>query len=370
MYQEPSQDAPPITLEYFKSLMGPYGLYQHATLHEPNLAEGYCTDDNARAVQVLLHLKHLQAADVAIIDFLLERCWQFLQQAQTPDGHFWNFRDAAGQWLKHGRTGDMIARVVRALVTVLTHDTHTTRQKQAAIMLDRLLPQVTTLNAPRSWAEVVIALSALPARYHDRYTSAALTKTGMNFLETLWHQHATDQWPWFEDQLTYANAILPHGILKGAAQEKTILEKSTRFLVETTIRNTLFTPVGNHGWYTKGGVFPLYDQQPIEAATMTDFFVDYMHVFPQSFTFETLAAPYLWFFGANTQNAAMVNVSIGACCDGLNIPGRNLNCGAESLLAYLWAEIRMRQALPAIQRYAWAKQKELLSKMAGAKFPT
>jgi hypothetical protein len=45
-----------------------------------------------------------------------------------------------------------------------------------------------------------------------------------------------------------------------------------------------------------------------------------------------------WFHGRNSLKQPLVDARSGACCDGLQASGVNCNQGAESTLAYLWAE--------------------------------
>src|SRR5689334_10913410 len=54
-------------LRHFASLMGPHGLYQHATPEGPILSQGYCVDDNARAVSMLIRLKNVAGPEVEIL---------------------------------------------------------------------------------------------------------------------------------------------------------------------------------------------------------------------------------------------------------------------------------------------------------------
>ena len=46
-----------------------------------------------------------------------------------------------------------------------------------------------------------------------------------------------------------------------------------------------------------------------------------------------------WFHGRNSLQRPLADVRCGACYDGLQASGVNRNQGAESTLAYLWAEI-------------------------------
>ena len=52
------------------------------------------------------------------------------------------------------------------------------------------------------------------------------------------------------------------------------------------------------------------------------------------------AGAHAWFHGENSLSQPLVDVRCGACCDGLQASGVNRNQGAESTLAYLWAELR------------------------------
>ena len=47
----------------------------------------------------------------------------------------------------------------------------------------------------------------------------------------------------------------------------------------------------------------------------------------------------LGFTGENSLRQPLVDVRVGACCDGLQRTGVNRNQGAESTLAYLWVEL-------------------------------
>ncbi len=46
-----------------------------------------------------------------------------------------------------------------------------------------------------------------------------------------------------------------------------------------------------------------------------------------------------WFHGQNSLHQPLVDVHCGSCYDGLQRSGVNRNQGAESTLAYLWAEL-------------------------------
>lgn len=354
-------------LKHWRALMGPLGLYQHATGTEPLLTAGYCTDDNARAVSFLIRLRPLLAEEERkTVETFLERCWRFVVEAEQPSGQYFNFRTAGGEWLSTPESDDMYARLVRMLMLVLVRDISSERRAAAAAMWDRLGRRIARLTAIRGWAEALVGLTETGA---FSYAGSLTTELGERLFRQ-WQQQATKDWPWFEPMMTYANALLPHAVLRlwqsGQTQVENVLHQSARFLLATTMRGDMFVPVGNRGWYRHGAAQPaLYDQQPIEAGTMSDFLLDYQRAYPDRVTKEMVAAPYLWFFGHNSRGVTLADPERGTCFDGLHADRMNQNCGAESLLAYLWAEVRIRESLPELADYAFKRRDELLAEIKG-----
>lgn len=336
-------------------MLGPYGLYQHATLRQPLLSEGYCSDDNSRAITTLLHLRpHLTPEGQAEADAVIDRAWRFVLEAEkAPVGHQ-NFRGADGRWLPYPYSEDTDARLIRTCTTTLQLDPNSVRQKTARDLLPALLKRAETFTAPRAIAETTLAVSTFPANFPH----------GRQALVTAWQTNSTADWPWFEDKLTYANALLPHALiallhlLQADHGLHDILKTSTDFLLKTTMENDMFIPIGSQGWYPKGGQPSRDNQQPIEASTTFDFLLDYHHEV-EPLPLPTIAAPYLWLYGKNTHHFSLVDAKHGACRDGLRASVSNLNCGAESLLAYLFSEARLLEAPVDIQNYIQQEKQRL-----------
>lgn len=341
-------------LAHLRTMLGPYGLYQHATVHSPLLSEGYCSDDNSRAITTLLHLRpHLTPEGQAEADAAIDQCWKFIQAAsQAPAGQQ-NFLSADNRWLSYPYSEDTDARLIRACTTTLQLDQNFARQKNAHDLLQALLKRAETFTALRAIAETTLATSTLPAKFQH----------GRQALVAAWQTNSSADWPWFEDKLAYANALLPHAILallrsEDAQNLRDILKASTAFLILATTENDMFTPIGSEGWYPKGGKPSRDNQQPIETSTTFDFLLDY-HQETESLPLSTIAAPYLWLYGKNTHRFSLVDAEHGACRDGLRASGPNLNCGAESLLAYLFSEARLREAPTDIQNYIQQEKQRL-----------
>ena len=344
-------------LAHFTAMMGPFGLYQHATIREPLLREGYCVDDNARAVIVLSRLLPIVSSeDTAMAKDLLLRCWKFVCESEIEPGRYHNFRTSEGVWLQTDESEDMYARLIRMLAEVLRNDQVSELHSQAKNMLPPLLARASSMQAPRFWAECMIALADIPDDTGLSDHREPLLKQGREVLGRLWEANASPDWMWFEERMTYANALLPHGLMAfGTHAEdlelEDILHKSAEFLIQTTIQNGIFIPIGSNGWYPKGGTPSRDNQQAIEAGTMFDFLLAYHGAFPDRVDSNAVAAPYLWFFGHNTNSVVMADESTGACLDGLFLHGPNPNYGAESMLAYQYAELLFQNAPLPIRQY-------------------
>src|SRR5690606_17276981 len=92
-------------------------------------------------------------------------------------------------------------------------------------------------------------------------------------LTAAWQQTRGAGWAWFEDVLTYDNALLPYALLRayrltGDRRQRQAGLDSLTFLAEATFRDDVFWPVGNDGWWRRGGRPAEFAQQPLEAAGM------------------------------------------------------------------------------------------------------
>lgn len=364
-----------MVLTHFKALLGPLGIYQHARGRQPRLEEGYCTDDNARALQFLTELIAARQAEgdlQAEVTIAAQHCWQFVIDAQAPNGRFRNFRDVHGRWLDADGSEETQAHTLRALASVVKHTKNEHQRQAARVMMERLLPHVLTFQYARSVAEAAIGLADMAIED----VSAAVLRHCQRRLLTAWDETADASWHWFESQLTYANALLPHGVLmtmvalgdRSEQRAQDVLETSARFLVQATIREAVFHPIGNDDWYDRGGARARFDQQPIEAHTMFDFLLSLAS--ERSVPVETVAAPYLWFLGHNSEGLAVADGRTGACGDGLRRKHVNENCGAESTMAYLRSELLLERAAAAVRQGVARQRQQLPHAWARAESPT
>ena len=105
--------------------------------------------------------------------------------------------------------------------------------------------------------------------------------------------------------------------------------------------NNIFVPIGNNGWYKKGGVRAIYDQQSVEASCMAETAIAAFRVTGNR-DFRTAAQTiFAWFLGKNTKSLWVYNPQTGGCYDGITPDGLNLNQGAEATVSYLLARLNM-----------------------------
>jgi len=116
-----------------------------------------------------------------------------------------------------------------------------------------------------------------------------------------------------------------------------VAEASLQFLGRTETIDGSFAPIGNRGWYVKGGTRALYDQQPIEPGAMIEAATIAYKLNRSKLYEEILRQALGWFFGLNTKSVKLYDESTGACYDGITPKGLNENQGAESTLAFLLA---------------------------------
>jgi hypothetical protein len=111
--------------------------------------------------------------------------------------------------------------------------------------------------------------------------------------------------------------------------------KSLKWLLSIQTENEHFVPIGNAGWYKKGGTKARFDQQPIEANAMIEACVEAFNVTRDKMWIDNAVMCFNWFLGHNDLNMPLYDPKTGGCRDGLMADGINQNEGAESSLAWL-----------------------------------
>ena len=333
---------PPITLDFIRALTDDTGMLQHSKFITPKRTDGYTTDDNARALIALT--KYQQTYRAENVDRLLDTYLSFLLLMQENNGKMHNLLSYDQRFIDDEGSGDCMGRTLWSCGYVVESNLSLERRLLAKEIFDKLLPWTVKFNSPRSVAFAVMGLARYQNAFREDPNPAENIQLLVEKLLRNYEAHRSQRWRWFEPYITYSNARLPQALLEAnkitphQKYLKTALE-SLDFLLEVQTINNVFVPIGNHGWYEKDGMRAEYDQQPVEAAAMTEAILSAYSATSQSSYWEAAKRVFNWFFGENTLKTAVYNADIGGCYDGITSQGLNLNMGAESLVCYLSARL-------------------------------
>lgn len=333
-----------IALDHLDRMTDSTGMIQHAIYNIPRRESGYTTDDNARALRLCTRLWCQRPEDR-----MLSRVTGYLsllEYARRPGGGFHNLLNYQRQWLDTDSDGDCQGQAVRALAEVFGSSLPDDYRVLARELIERVLPTLSELRSIRAQAYVILAWGHLSAAGVEEVKP--LEKVACSAAQRLmecFHRSQRPEWPWFESRMTYANAVLPHALFIAARCWSNevflnIARTSFAFLDRETTIESVFWPVGNDGWYSRGEDKAPYDQQPVEAATMADAALSAYRLLGNEEYLAVFRRARDWFNGKNSLGRTLVDVRSGGCCDGLQRFGVNRNQGAESTLAYLWTEVR------------------------------
>ena len=331
---------PEIDLRQMLRLTDDTGIFQHATHLLPDPNHGYCTDDNARALIAAVYHAELRGYDEHAVP--LQRYLAFVAYAYNPDnGRFRNFMSYDRRWLEQAGSEDSHGRAIWALGVTVRHAPSQPVEEFADQLLRKGLGAVRDqLHHARPWAFALLGLDAyMQVKASDE--GRALRDDLAERLMRHWQAHADDDWPWWEDVLTWGNARLPHALLTaGDTMGRDDMVEAGRRALEwclnvQTAEDGHLSIVGNHGWYERGGEMARFDQQPLEACAFVDACLAAARITGDTTWTRRAWQCFRWFHGENDLKAPLYDPETGGCCDGLMPNGANQNQGAESSLAYL-----------------------------------
>lgn len=338
---------PKFSLTHVLRLTDDTGIVQHAKYGIPNLKEGYCLDDNARALIMALMAYQRSRSKEAFE--LLPIYLSYIHYMQTEDGNFRNFLSFSRQYLDEIGSEDSFGRTIWALGYLIGCAANNSYKEFALELLKKSYPHFKSLVHLRGMANTIIGISLYLKVFpgDDEMLNEMQRLTGP--LVDAYENNQTDDWQWFEEKMTYDNAILPLALLHsceitGNEKVKQVALKTMEFLDQLTLSNGYLSPVGNDGWHYRGGVFPAFDQQAIETTAMVMMHFQAYTIYRKPKFIEKMFLCYKWFLGENTLRAPLYDHETKGCCDGLLPTGINRNQGAESTLAYLISHLTVLKA--------------------------
>jgi glycosyltransferase involved in cell wall biosynthesis len=351
-------EVPKLKLDHLKRMTDGTGMLQHSVFSVPNYNEGYTTDDNARALIVTVQLEHVQGLSGPEVDEhllstgqeLSRRYLAFLWHAFNPEHkRFRNFMAYNRTWLEEVGSEDSHGRTLWALGTVLNQSTDEGLRGMAGRLFDSAIPSALNFTSPRAWAFTILGTERYLGRYPgDRAVLAVQEALAKNIIE-LYHKNSSDDWPWFEDKVTYCNPAIPQALIRygRAAGDEEAVEigmVSLEWLVRLQqSEHGWIMPIGSMGFYRRNGDIAYFDQQPVEVYSLISACLDAYRTSKDITWYNSANQAFEWFFGRNAVGMSVYDSETGGCRDGLQIDRLNENQGAESTLSFLQSLLELRQ---------------------------
>ncbi|MFC2171284.1 glycosyltransferase family 4 protein [Acidobacteriota bacterium] len=334
------EELPEPNLRHLRRMTDETGILQHAIYSTPNRREGYCTDDNARAlIAVSMYHALSQAEDILP---LVHIYLAFLHDAfNAGTGRFRNFMSYDRRWLDDAGSEDSHGRAMWGLGEAVRHAPDEAVRDMATRLFMEGLNASKTFGSPRALAFVLIGLHAYLESYGGDATVRRLRVTLAERIHKSFEKNATEDWPWCEDTLTYSNAKLLQALLLSGQwiPDPTMRETGIRglrwVLEQQTAPEGHISLFGNEKPFSRDGQRASFDQQPVEMLGLIGACAEAYRSTGEREWLHHAERCLRWFLGDNDIGTALYDYRTGGCCDGLQPHGPNRNQGAESTLAWL-----------------------------------
>ncbi len=333
--------------DHLLTLADDVGIVQHAHGIIPNRSSGYCVDDVARLAVVSLALA--ERGDEQLWTSNLYRALAFLQAAADYSGGMHNFMGYDRRWLDEPHHGDHVGRSIWALGDILATAWIPAVVRPARDLLDRLVGSLGDDVSLRTAAYAVLGLSRLDA---DRLEPAAHRRLErlVEQLAEAYERTASEDWCWFEDELSYDNARLSQALLIGgnALGRPELAElglDSLRWLGDECELDENGLRLPGHLGRRRGEPAPGGgDEQPLDAAALVEAELSAFAVTHDAEHGVRAIRAFEWFLGRNRLEKPLYDFATGGCSDGLGHDALNDNEGAESTLAFHHAALLLDAA--------------------------
>ena len=349
-------DLPEIDLEHLRLMTDDTGMLQHGSYNVPRYDDGYCVDDNARALLLMAMVEDSRSEETRAVRELATRYLAFLSHAYNAQrGRFRNFMSYSRRFSEECGSEDSHGRALWALGAVVARSHDRGRQRLGTDLFRAALPAVAAFTSPRAWASALLGIDQYLRAFDDDRVAAAMRAALAQKLLLLFTRVKKTDWPWFEDSVTYGNARLPQALLVSGARmgNEEMAAAGLRSLewlysIQESAEG-YFAPIGTNGFFPRGKPKASYDQQPLEACGMVSACLEAERFTHDMRWAERAGCAFAWFLGHNHLQKALYDATTGGCRDGLHENSVNENQGAESTLAFLLSLLEMRAAADRIE---------------------
>jgi len=310
------------------------GLLQFSNGKIPDPRSGYTLDDNARALIVSLHMK---PGETDYTQHFLD----YLDRSQMADGTLSNFL-LDGKYYARFDSEDSIGRTIMAL-SAATHSERIGISQKANRILMNIINKPRSFSSPRAIAYTLIGLCKAQLTDLDKYRPALITYLS-DYLLDLYSSTKSLDWLWFEDSLTYCNAILPQALFcvysfNGNKNCLHAAYDSLSFLNDIVFSEGYLNVIGNQGWLSRARPSARFDQQPVDAASTAFACWEAYHALGRKEHLDLAKLAHQWYRGENIHKLSLYDASSGGCYDSLTCNGVNLNQGAEASLSLIFTDL-------------------------------
>jgi glycosyltransferase involved in cell wall biosynthesis len=313
------------------------GMLQHAIGIVPDRKHGYCLDDNVRALMLMNVAEGLHPTERMRWSAVFA---SFIQDAWNPDANrFRNFMRFDRGWCEDVGSDDSNGRAIWTLGQTAECAPDADMRVWASNLYDRTLPQLGQIGSPRAIAFQVLGAAAMLRAQPGHAASLTVMAHGGDFLDKLLGGGRRPDWAWFEAVLGYDNPRLSQAMIEaGLALDRPDWTKAGLETLEWICRrqvsvNGFFRPIGSESFGKEHTYLP-FDQQPLEAQAAIEACQTAWQATGDPYWYEHAMAAWSWFFGGNDRGVQLADMTTGRCRDGVTPRGANINCGAESILAF------------------------------------
>lgn len=341
---------PPISFNHIRTMTDSFGIIQFAQHTKPDIHSGYCLDDNARILLACaMHYKHKKRKDILE---LIEKYLNFVKFTQKDNGKFWNFVSYKQTFIDDMESEDTFGRTIWVLGYLISQK-HIPPQirSEAKKIFTKAKEWITELRSYRAISFAIIGLSLMENNEPSRQIKSKIINLADKLAAGYKRQqaHSDDSnWHWFEDCLTYSNFKLPEALFRaysavGNEEYLAIARATTDFLLKISYEdNDFFSPIGQDGWYFRGGKRAFFDQQPEDTSSAVEALAAAFEITGEKKYKEESKKAFMWFLGKNHLGQMVYDEATGGCFDGLGKFSLNFNQGAESTISYFLARLTVK----------------------------
>lgn len=332
------------SLKYLKTLTDDFGIVQHAVVTKPDYRFGYSLDDQARALIVCV--KYLQsypdAKNKDQVTNLLKIYLDYLDKAVDEEGIIHNFIDKDKKYADRYASEDSVARSFWALSFLIKSKLSNSLTSKAKKLLKIYKDKLTN--------KFVKTISYNILGYYSLDDKDEISKLADVLVQRFEYNSKEFNWYWFEEGLTWGNAIVPYCLIKAYRLTKkrkylNIAKKSIDFLERVSVHKGTISVIGQDGWYFKFNEKAIFDQQPIDVADMVLMYNELYETVGQKQYLDKATEWIGWYFGNNINQIMIYDDISRGIKDGLTRQGVNENQGAESIVTYLMAYMSFIEGL-------------------------